>query len=96
MVIVSSEDVTLSQYCLYLVYAMVGCDCWCVLLSIRCCNDVYVIVVVYIVHFCCSCVRLFIINWQCGVELMALYPCHVGFDGIVFIAPLYWGVNDVL
>ena len=30
------------------------------------------------------------------MELIALDLCHVVFDGIGFIAPLYWGVNDVL
>ena len=64
--------------------------------TIRCCDDANVIAVVYIFHFCCSCVRFFIINWQFLMELMSLDLCHVGFKCTVFIAPLYWGVNDVL
>ena len=64
--------------------------------TIRCCDDVYVIVVVYIFHFWRLCVRLCIIYWQCWFELMALDLCYVVFDVVVFVAPLYWGVNDVL
>ena len=50
----------------------------------------------YIFSLLLLCVRLFIIYWQCWLEMMALDLCHVVFDGIVFIAPLYWGGNDVL
>ena len=64
--------------------------------TIRCCDDVYLIMVVYIFHFCCSCVQLFITYWQSWLEMMAFDLCHVVSDGVVFIAPLYWGVNDVL
>ena len=71
-------------------------NCVHVVCTIRCCDDATVIAVVYIFHFCCSCVRFFIIYWQCWLEMMALDFCLVVFDGIVVIAPLYWGVNDVL
>ena len=50
----------------------------------------------YIFHYWRLCVRFFIIYWQSWLEMMALDLCHVVFDDIVFIAPLYWGVNDVL
>ena len=50
----------------------------------------------YIFSLLLLCVRLFIIYWQCWLGLMTLDLCHVVFDSVVFIAPLYWGVNDVL
>ena len=37
-----------------------------------------------------------IIYWQCWLVMMALDLFNVVFDGAVFIAPLYWDVNDVL
>ena len=51
------------------------------------------------VHFGCTfgvCVWDDLFYWQCWLEMMSLDFCHVVFDGIVVIAPLYWGVNDVL
>ena len=37
-----------------------------------------------------------IIYWQLRMEMMALALCHVVIDDIVFIAPLYLVINDVL
>ena len=39
---------------------------------------------------------MIIVYWLLWLEMMALDLCHIVFDGVVFIAPLYWGVNDVL
>ena len=37
-----------------------------------------------------------IIYWQFWLGMMTLDLCHVVVDGVVFIAPLYWVVDDVL